>query len=88
MSDSYTEVTSTSWLSRIKGAFGGILIGFGLIVAAIIALFWNEGRAVKTARSLTEGAGQVITIDPSKLSADYNGKLVHFTGELQPNGRT
>ncbi|MEE9313662.1 MAG: TMEM43 family protein [Rhizobiaceae bacterium] len=86
MPDSFTEVTNTSWFSRIKSALSGILIGLGLILAAIIALFWNEGRAVETARSLYEGAGLVVSVDPSKLTAEKNGKLVHFTGSLTPNG--
>ena len=86
MSDSFTEVTNTSWFSRIKSALSGVLIGLGLVLAAIVALFWNEGRAVKTAISLTEGAGLVQTIDPTSLSKEYNGKLVHFTGKLSPSG--
>lgn len=86
MSDSFTETTHTSWFSRIKSALGGIFGGLLLVIAAVAALFWNEGRAVKTANALNEGAGQVMTIDPANLSADSSGKLVHFSGILTPNG--
>ena len=86
MADQFTEVTSRSWFSRIGGAFSGILIGLLLILASIAGLFWNEGRAVKTARALAEGAGQVVTIDPAAPAADANGKLVHFSGPLIVNG--
>ena len=54
---SVTSVTSTSWLGRIGQAFMGVLIGFLLIPLSIVLLFWNEGRAIKTARGLDEGAG-------------------------------
>ncbi len=58
MSDSFREVTSVSWFGRIKRAVGGVIIGLLLIVLMVIGLFWNEGRAVQTARSLAEGVGR------------------------------
>ena len=82
MSDSFSETTSTSWFQRIKNSFGGIIAGFLLVIAAIVGLFWNEGRAVNTARSLNEGAGLVMSIDPAQINPDANGKLVHFSGKL------
>lgn len=81
MSDQFSEVTSRSWFSRIGGAFSGILFGFLLVLLSVGGLFWNEGRAVNTARALTEGAGSVVTIDPAAPSSNA-GQLVHFTGPL------
>ena len=43
-----------------------MLVGLVLIVAMVVLLFWNEGRAVTTARSLAEGAGAVV------IGADVN----------------
>ncbi|MCB1382773.1 MAG: TMEM43 family protein [Notoacmeibacter sp.] len=86
MADEFTEVTHRSWFSRIGGAFSGILVGIVLVLASIAGLFWNEGRAVHTARALEEGSGQVITIDPANPGADANGKLVHFSGPLKVDG--
>lgn len=83
MSDQFTETTSTSWFGRIKSALSGILIGIALVIGACVALFWNEGRAVKTATSLEEGAGIVQTIDPQTAGAELEGKLIHFSGELK-----
>ena len=60
----------------------GVLIGFGLIVGASILIFWNEGRAVQTARSLTEGEGLVIAVDQAKVDPANEGKLVHISGDL------
>ena len=85
MSDHFTEVTSRSWFSRIGGAFSGILFGFLLLLAAIAGLFWNEGRAVNTARALSEGAGSVVTVDPARPAA-ASGQLVHFSGPLTIQG--
>jgi hypothetical protein len=71
----------------MRSATGGIITGFVLIAVAIGLLFWNEGRAVNTARALSEGAGQIITIDPSAPPPDAQGKLVHFSGDLVVDGK-
>ena len=59
--DSFTEMTSTSWFSRIANSFKGILAGIVFIVLSIVLLSWNEGRAVKRYKTLKEGAGAVVT---------------------------
>jgi len=53
--DSYTEVSSRSWFSRIGGAFTGIVIGLVMMAVAFGLLFWNEGRAVGRYKTLQEG---------------------------------
>ena len=59
MSDSFTETTTISWFTRLKNALVGILIGIVLVIGSIVGIFWNEHRAVQTARSLAEGRGLV-----------------------------
>jgi hypothetical protein len=76
----YTEVKQVSWFERIKKAFAGILIGIILFIAAFPVLFWNEGRAVKTEKSLKEGAKAVITIAADMVDPENEGKLVHLSG--------
>jgi hypothetical protein len=78
--------TETSWLSRLGQSI--IAVGFGLllVVASCILLFWNEGRAVTTARSLTEGAGLVHTVAADKVDPANEGKLVYVTGTLSTTG--
>lgn len=78
--DSFTETTSTSWLRRILGSFVGAAIGLLLVVASIVVIFWNEGRAITTARSLTEGAGAVVSVDAGAVDSANEGKLVHVAG--------
>jgi hypothetical protein len=80
MADSYTEVTNKSWFKRIGEAVGGIVVGIVLFIAAFPVLFWNEGRAVKTYRSLKEGQKNVISIMADKIDPANEGKLVHLNG--------
>ncbi|MFI4999978.1 MAG: TMEM43 family protein [Reyranellales bacterium] len=84
--DEVTEVTQTSWLARIGQSFAGVIFGIVLIVGACILLFWNEGRAIKTARSLSEGAGVVVTVAADKVDPANDGKLVHVVGMLAVSG--
>jgi hypothetical protein len=83
MSARFTETTSRSWFSRITGAFGGIVTGFLLVIVACGALFWNEGRAVKTERALDEGAGAVVSVDAARPDRANNGRLVHISGPVK-----
>jgi len=78
--DSFTEVTSQSWFSRLGNAFKGIIVGIIMVVIAFPVLFWNEGRAVKRYKTLKEGGGAVISVSADKVDAANQGKLVHLTG--------
>jgi Transmembrane protein 43 len=78
--ESYREVTSESWFSRIKNAFAGILIGLLLFVVAFPLLFWNEGRAVKTYKTLKEGGGAVVSVASDKVDPANADKLIHVAG--------
>jgi len=84
--DEFTEVQSSSWLQRLGQSFAGVLFGILLIIAACVLIFWNEGRAVKTARSLAEGAGLVHTVASDKPDPANDGKLVHMVGQLTTTG--
>lgn len=83
MADSYTEVTSQNWFSRIGESIKGILFGIIIIPLTIIALWWNEGRAVTTANSLKEGAAAVVHVAADKVDPANDKKLVHVTGEAK-----
>jgi hypothetical protein len=86
-SDTFTETTSTSWLARIGRALLGVIFGIVLVIGSSIGLFWNEGRAIQTARSLTEGAGLVVDIDPGRVYPGNEGKLVHVSGDLKTSDK-
>jgi hypothetical protein len=78
--DTFTEVTTQSWFGRIGESIKGILFGLVLIAGAVILLFWNEGRAVKRAKTLSEGAKAVTTVSADRIDPANAGKLVHLIG--------
>lgn len=78
------ERTSTSWFSRLGGALTGAVVGLILVIVAIIALFWNEGRSVATYKSLKEGLSIVVTADATKIDPTLEGKLIHIESEVVP----
>ncbi|MFN4260149.1 MAG: TMEM43 family protein [Gemmataceae bacterium] len=81
MADSYSKVTSTSWFERLGKSVGGVIVGVILFIASFPLLFWNEGRAVKTAKGLAEGAANTVDVtDIATVNPANNGKLVHLSG--------
>lgn len=79
---SYQETTSISWFARIKQAFIGVFMGLALVLGMVVLLFWNEGRAVQTARSLAEGSGLVVSISADTVDPAQDGQLIHVSGPL------
>ena len=82
MPSSVSVTSSESWFSRLFGSIKSVLFGLILFIAAFPVLFWNEGRAVKTARSLKEGAGAVVSVPADAVNAANEGKLVHVSGAV------
>ncbi|WP_269932435.1 TMEM43 family protein [Aminobacter sp. HY435] len=82
MSDQFQEVTSVSWFGRIKRSVGGVLVGLIVVVAMVVVLFWNEGRAVTTARSLAEGASAVVSVPADTVDPANEGRLIHVSGAV------
>lgn len=82
MSDEFTEFTSQSWGSRILSSLKGILFGIVLIPISIILLFWNENRAVTTAKGLKEGAAAVVSIDAKSVVPANDQKLVYLSEQV------
>lgn len=78
--DQITKITSKSWFSRLGDAFKGLLFGLLLFIAAFPLLFWNEGRAVKTYKSLLQGEQEVVEIQHDSIQPEFDGKLVHVSG--------
>ena len=62
MANSVTRVTQQGWGGRIGGSIKGAIVGVVLSIVAVPLLFWNEGRAVKRAQTLNEGAGKVVSV--------------------------
>lgn len=81
---SVKRVTSQSFTSRLGNSVSGVLGGIALCILAVALLFWNEGRAVDTARGLAEGETSVVSLDViDHIDIDTNGNLVHLTGRAE-----
>ncbi len=81
MANVITEVTNQSIFGRIGRSFVGMLVGLALLIGSVVLLFWNEGRAVATAKSLREGAATVIDVPSDNVNPANDSKLVHVTGD-------
>ena len=75
------EIQNPNWWSRMGGAVKGMAVGAVLFLIAFPILFWNEGRAVKTAQGLSEGAEAVVSVGADKVESENEGKLVHVSGK-------
>ncbi len=84
--DSVSVTTSKSWFSRIGGAIVGVLVGLVLFLAAFPLLTWNEGRAIKRAKTLQMGSKAVISVSADAVDAANEGRLVHVNGEVAVEG--
>lgn len=60
----------------------GFLLGPVFILGSSVLLFWNEGRAVQTERSLAEGRALVVDVTPAKVDPALDGKLIHVGGDV------
>lgn len=72
-----------NFCERIQSSLVAFLFGLVLLAAGSCMLFWNEGRAVQTAKSLDEGLRLTVSLPTSQIvSMENNGKLVHLKGPL------
>ncbi|XP_071438753.1 transmembrane protein 43 homolog isoform X1 [Hetaerina americana] len=68
---------------QLKASWLAAVIGSALFSGGMWILFWNEGRAVQTIRSLEEGMSAVIPLHSTDtIIEEYNKKLVHLSGPL------
>jgi hypothetical protein len=82
MPDTFSVTSSQSWFSRLFESIKSVLFGFILFIVAFPLLFWNESRAVTTAKSLSEGAGAVVSVPSDAVNSANQGKLVHVSGAV------
>jgi len=81
---SVKRVTNESLPSRLGKSLSGVLGGIALFLLAIVLLFWNEGRAVKTAKGLAEGESKVVTLESiGQVDQATRDTLVHLTGPAE-----
>lgn len=74
----YQETTTKSYGSRLGGGLRGIGGGIVAIIIGSVLLWWNEGRAVKTAKMLEEAQDAAIHVeDVTRIDPALDGKLIH-----------
>jgi hypothetical protein len=73
------HVETEGYGKRLVDSIKGVLFGVVLFLVSFPLLWWNEGRAVQTTKSLKEGASAVVSV--TKLDPANEGKLVHVSGQ-------
>ena len=81
MVDSFSEVSSEGYFSRIGGSIKGILFGGFLYLVCFPLLFFNEGCAVKRYQDLAAGRGAIVEVPRDKIDTANENKLVYLSGE-------
>ena len=73
----YQEQQTTGYGTRVGRSFKAIGSGILLFCIGTGLLWWNEGRAVKTARMLEEAGGAYVEMEnPNKKDASLEGELI------------
>ena len=73
----YTETKTTGYGTRVKNSCMGIGVGFALFIGGTVLLWWNEGRAVRTADMLEEAQQACVEMEnPSKKDKSLDSELV------------
>jgi hypothetical protein len=83
MTNSFTTVTQTGFLSRIGNSIAGLFIGPILIIGAIWLLSWNEGRAVQAIVGIGEAGKAVVEATGGAVNPANETKLVHVSAPAQ-----
>lgn len=76
--DSFTEVSSQSWFSRIGESIKSVLIGFVFFIAAFPVLWINEGCSFNTQAGLDELGKVVVTVPSDTVNSEFDKKPVHL----------
>ena len=77
----YTETTTTGYGKRVTGSLKGILTGFLMIIIGTVLLWWNEGRAVKTAKSIKNAVEQTTPVASlDNYDQSLNGQMICASG--------
>ncbi|NWH32258.1 TMM43 protein, partial [Chloropsis hardwickii] len=78
-----TSEAKPGFLERLSETSAGMLMGLVTFLLAFYLLFTNEGRALRTAKSLDEGLSLVVPLDSiHSISQQNEGRLVHLAGAL------
>ena len=74
-------VSPESWFRCLGESNKAIVAGVVIFLAAFPLLWWNEGRAIQTAKTLKGGATAVHETTGDRVNPEQDCKVVHLTGE-------
>ncbi len=80
MADVVSKTEHVGVFSALMSSIKNIAVGGVLLLIAPAMLFFNECSSVETAKSLSEGAGAVVSVSADSVAAGNDGKLVHVSG--------
>ncbi|WP_162561393.1 TMEM43 family protein [Methylobacterium terrae] len=78
--DDHAVAAPQSLAERLSDSVGSMIVGLVLVPLACLGLLWNEGRAVRVARSLAEAGAVVRTVPTDRRDPALDGALVHLAG--------
>jgi len=81
--NSFTDLLKRALNARKKNKGAIVFLGYLFLIGSIFLLWFNESRAVATARGLEEGQESVIEISSAIVDEKNEGKLVYVTGVFE-----
>jgi hypothetical protein len=82
MANLFRRVVSEPWIGRIVSSPGRALAGLAILILGFALLFWNEGRAARTAEGLAEASDAVVSVRADRVESANDKKLVHLSGRV------
>src|SRR5262249_23937663 len=73
--------TSESWLSRLMEAVKSVVIGLLLFVGSFPLLWWNDGGAGQTYKSLQQGGAADVSLENDEVDGGEDSKRVNVVGK-------
>ena len=69
-------------MKKIGNSFAGVIVGFVLLVAGSVLLWWNEGNNVRNIKTTNEVSKVLIDVPSEKVDSENEGKLVATNGKI------
>lgn len=81
--DDYQEVSHRSYGNKLCEACGCAVVGLLVFAASGPLIWYNEGRAVYTAKAIAAGARSVVEAPCAPIDPAFEGRLVHMSCAIE-----
>jgi hypothetical protein len=82
MANTFTEVTTQGYGSRLGNSLKGIVFGALFFFGSFLLLWWNEGNLAREKVAFKEMESAVVPASGDQVNAALSGKLVHISTDL------